>query len=458
MPTLFTHQQTTRDFILANPRALVLNEPGTGKTASVLTAYRTHRKEQHGGRCLVLCPKAIMEPAWVADCRTFTPDLTIAVAAAPSQHRRSAFRYGTDIVVMNHDGVKWLTDHTELLDGFDFLVIDESTAFKNRSAQRSKAVAKLREHFDHRVLMTGTPMPNGLIDIWHQAFLADDGEALGNHFYKFRQSTHDPVPVMAGVTKWEEKEGSRDAVADLLSHMVIRYRFEDCVDIPALHTTTRSIRLPSKLQRQYDTMLNEALLQIEESDQTVQALNAASLMGKLLQIASGAVYGNETQAHELDMTRYALIAELCAERSHSLVAFQWKHQREGLIRALEQAGIDNFAVIDGEHNQDTGELVERFQAGEYQVLLAQPASAGHGLTLTRARTVIWASPTWNAELYEQFNRRIYRTSQTGSTEVIRIAAADTVDERVYAGLDHKIEGQLDLLELLQSLAPTPKAA
>jgi len=445
-PTLFAHQQVTRDFILDVRRVLIFSDPGVGKTASALAAYAEHRA-QGGGRMLVLAPKAILEPAWVDDCRTFTPQLSIEPAYA--KNRAAPFKSNCDIVVTNHDAAKWLAKHPEFLQSFDTIVLDEITAYKNRQAQRSQAAAALAKHFDLRIGMTGTPFANGLLDVWHQAYLIDDGETLGTRFFAFRQVTHDPIPIGPNVNEWREKDGAREAVADMLADISIRYRFEDCVDIPANHTTTRSFELPPKLRRAYDDMLRRAMLKVENGE--IEAINAASEINKLLQIASGAVYDGNGEHHLLDTSRYDLIAELCAERPHTVVGFLWRHQRIGLIAALERAGISDYAILDGEHNRDHGEVVRNFQAGHYRVLLAHPQSAGHGLTLTRAATLIWASPTWNAEHFEQFNRRIYRTGQTQRTETILIQAGNTADERVYAKLRDKVEGQINLLGLLQDL-------
>lgn len=448
MPKLFAHQERTRDFILENANVLVFSDPGTGKTASVLAAIEKHRKENGGGRALVLAPKSILEAAWTADCRTFTPKLTIAAAYA--KNRIDAFRMGTDIVVTNHDAVTWLVKNKHILDEFDFLCIDESTAFKNKDSQRSKAIAALAPQFKIRVPMTGTPMPNGLIDVWHQAFLADLGTRLGTRFYAFRSVTHEPQTVAYDIQKWVEKDGARETVADILSDITIRYALRDCVDVPDnFIPPPREVPLSKALRKQYEDMLREAILQLEEGE--VEAINAVSLRTKLLQIASGTVYGPDGKAFLLDTARYELVAEMIAERDHSICAFLWKHQRNGIIEALKAVGITEVAVIDGETpDRERPQIVKDFQAGKYRALLAHPQSAGHGLTLTRAATCIWPSPTYNAEHYHQFNARIDRNGQKRETEIIRIQAQDTVESAVYAALETKTQGQIGLLELVKA--------
>lgn len=451
MPELFKHQREIADFTNDNHRALVFADPGTGKTAAVLTSIK-----ETGQRAIVFCPKSIMGPAWVEDCKKFTPDLTIDVAAAPAKNRERAFKSGADIVVINHDGAKWLMENQQFLGGFNFLVLDESTAFKNKDAARSRAIQRLAAHFDYRVAMTGTPMSNGLLDVWHQAYVIDDGEHLGARYYAFRAATHDPIPVTLDIKNWVPKDGALEAVADMLAPIALRYKLEDCLDMPEHQHYTRKVTLSKKLRAQYDEMEQSAVLAVENNE--VSAVNAASLMTKLLQIASGSIYG-EDNAYKLAPERYDLIAELVDERVHpTVVGFQWRHQRDGLVEALERHGIDNFAILDGEHNRNTTQLVDDFQAGKYRCLLAHPQAAGHGLTLTAAKTTIWASPTWNAELFEQLNRRIYRAGQTERTETIMIAAQDTVEEKVIAKLLGKTETQNSALDLLQSLTTSLNAA
>ena len=457
VPTLYAHQRHMRDFTLNQRRSLCFSDPGTGKTAAQLDAIRTHR-EQGGGRALVVCPKAIMGPAWANDAATFTPDLTVALATAPADNRRKAFRSGADIVVLNHDGATWLDKNLSLLEGFDFLVIDESTAFKNKNSQRSKAMARIAAHFDDvRTALTGTPRSNNLLDVWHQVYLIDDGEHLGSRYYAFRSATHEPIPVTMDIKKWVPKDGADEVVMDMIAPITIRYTMEECVDMPERQTTTRYVSLSRQLRKYYDEMEREALLELEEGE--VEAVHAASLMNKLQQIASGSVYDVSKSAFELNAERYELIASLCAERDHSLVAFQWRHQRDGVIHALERAGVDTYAVIDGEtKGRDIDDIVTRFQAGEYQTLLIHPQSAGHGLTLTRANTLIWASPTPNAELFEQANRRIYRTGQQRRTETIIIAGKDTVDERILDKLYGRVDAQASAFDLLHSLMPSRQQA
>lgn len=443
IPPAYKHQTATTDFIEQKKKVFVMSDCGTGKTRSCLDAI-----QRLGLKAIVLAPKTILEPAWKNDAATFTPGLRVSVAYA--HNRTEAFECDADVYVTNHDAAKWLNDNRWVLRGKQMLIIDESTAYKTPTAQRSKAMVKIAKFFNYVVLSSGTPMPQGLLDLWNQMFLIDQGERLGNSFFKFRYAVCESVQTGPSdrMVKWVEKEGARDAVSDLIADVTIRYTLEDCIDMPERIVNTIEYPLPAKTRNQYETMVNETLLELEEG--SVNATTAAVVLGKLMQIASGAVYESADKYHVLDTTRYDLIAELCVQRPHTLVLFNWRHQRDELIKALERAGIDQYAVIDGT-TKNTSEIVTDFQAGQYRVLLAHPKSVSHGLTLTRATTTIWSSPTYEAERFQQANYRIYRAGQKQRTEFLLIAAADTVDQQAYARLQNKINNQGSLLEIVKTL-------
>ena len=177
----FEHQKVTTDFINSNPRCLITSDPGTGKTRSVLDAIK-----DNGTRTLVLAPLSILESSWGDDIEKFTPDLTYVCAYA--KNREKAFLGTEDVVITNHDAVKWIAANADLLENFNTLVIDEFTAFKNKDSLRSKAALKIAKHFDNRIAMSGTPNSNTITDIWHPTLIVDDGERLGHRFYSFRSS------------------------------------------------------------------------------------------------------------------------------------------------------------------------------------------------------------------------------------------------------------------------------
>ena len=434
----FEHQTVTTDFISKNDRCLITSDPGTGKTRSVLDAIANRES-----RILVLAPLSILEASWGDDIEKFTPNLTYVVAYA--KNRAKAFAGTEQVVIANHDAVKWILKNSSVLDGFDTVVIDEFTAFKNKDSQRSKAMLKLSKNFSYRIAMSGTPNSNTILDIWHPTLIVDDGERLGHRFYSFRSAVC-TARFNGFANEWVDKDDAEEIVASLIGDINIRHELEACIDMPPQTTHTLSITLPAKIMKQYKQLSDDSVLYTGTA--TINAVHAGAKVKKLLQLCTGAVYDEHGGIQSVHPERYELVMQLVAERKHSLVAFNWKHEKHAMTALAEKQGI-SYATIDGDtppHKRK--EIVDRMQAGQLQVVFCHPQSAGHGLTMTKATAVIWASPTYNAEHYQQFNRRIYRAGQNERTEVIHIAARNTWEPDVYEKLQSKLRRMEDLLGIL----------
>ena len=452
IPPLFKHQGETVDFILPKPSAFCTSTPGTGKTRSLLEVHdRTPNKS------FIISPKTIMEAVWVEDAKTFYPNHKVEAFDRKHQkdpHYLRNLLDRNDAVVINHDAVtdllKW-TKSTHLLDDYDRLIIDEFTAYKNRTAIRSKAVTKLSDHFEYKTLMSGSPMPNGVLDIWHPAFILDGGLRLGYNFFDFRNAVCQPVQQGKYKTfiEWKEMPGAVEEVGHILRDITIRHELEDVIDMPERIYRTITLKMPNALRKQYETMKKTAVLELSQDDR-ISAVNAAVLGNKLLQIASGSLYGADGAIRKLHDDKYQIATQLVSERDHSLIFYQWRHQHHALSELLTKEKIP-FESINGDTPQDKrGEIVQDFQAGKYQTLLIQPAAAAHGLTLTRSTTSIWVSPTFNLEHFIQANYRDYRIGQKKRSEVIMLKYSDTLEGKVYSDLEHKITSQKRLLEILKS--------
>lgn len=445
---LFDHQKKSVAFMLKHERVLDASDPGTGKTRVQIELFAQRRKA--GGRCaLVIAPKSLLKSAWENDFAKFAPGLRCSVAQA--RNRKQAFAIPADVYITNVDATKWLAEQgPAFFARFDTLIIDELSMFKHHTAQRSKALNKIKGHFKFRYGLTGTPNSNGIADIWHQVFVLDDGEHLGRNFYKFRSMTQVPQQQgpSANMLKWIDREGAEEAVGEMIKDMTVRHKFEECFDIPANFETEVPFFMQDGHRTLYNNFKRDALVMLKSGDM-ISALNAAAVANKLLQIASGASYTGEDGKYALvNEDRYELIADLCEQRKHTVVFFHWKHQRDCLMKALEKRGL-TYACIDGSVNdQDRFEAVQDFQGGFYRVILAHPASAAHGITLTKGTTTIWASPTYNLEHWLQGNRRIYRAGQTQKTETISIIAKGTIEEIVQSRLADKNVKQINLLKLL----------
>ena len=445
IPKPFDHQKDTTDFILTNPRVLITSDPGTGKTRSVIDAFSKIQKEERS-RMLVLAPLSILEASWGQDIKKFAPHLTYSIAYA--KNRKAALEADTNICITNHDAAKWLADNAGLLDSFDTLCIDEFTAFKNKDSRRSKAMARIVSQFNRRIAMSGTPNSNTILDVWHPTYLVDDGERLGRRFYSFRSNVC-TSRFNGFANEWVDRTDATQIVGAALHDINIRYELEECITMPEQSYQTITVDLPPNIEAQYKELSEDSVLYTGTG--TINAIHAGAKVKKLLQLCTGAVYDNDGQVLSIHKDRYDLVMSLVEQRAHSLVAFNWQHERNYLVELAEKKKI-KYAIIDGTTPATKrADIVSRMQAGQIQVVFCHPQSAGHGLTMTCADTVIWASPTYNAEHYQQFNRRIYRAGQTKRTVVIHIAATNTWEEQVYEKLQGKLERMEDLLHILQKM-------
>ena len=388
----FKHQLASLKHGATTPLVLDLSDAGTGKTFVRIEKF-AKRRRKGGGCLLVIAPRSLLRSVWLNDFKKFAPDMKVSVANAAN--RVKAFQEKADVYVTNPDAAKWLAaQKPAFFKPFDEITIDESTVYKHHTSQRSKAVAKVVKHFEFRTLMTATPSTNSITDIWHQAYLLDGGRRLGNSFYAFRDSVCTPKQVGRDVrmVHWTDKEGAEEAVYTLLSDVVIRHRFEDCVDIPPNHQYAVEYEMTPKQLQVYTELAETQMLWLSGQNK-VTAINAAAVRTKLLQIASGAVYDGTGAYHVIDTARYELVLDLVEQRKHSLVVFQWKHQRDMLVQEAEKRGI-TYAVLDGtSSDRERDEIVQGYQAGVYRTIFGHPKTIAHGYTLTKGTATIWAGPT-----------------------------------------------------------------
>lgn len=445
----YAHQLQSIKHNESTTRVFDCSDCGTGKTLVRILGFAA-RRAAGGGALLVLAPRSLLRSVWVSDFQKSCPGLVCSVADA--SNREAAFKAVADVYITNHDATKWLsTKKAPFFARFSELVVDESTAYKHHTSFRSKALAKIAKHFEYRCCMTGTPNGNSITDVWHQMFILDEGQRLGKSFYAFRDSVCAPKQVgpNANAMKWTDKEGAEEAVYGLLSDIVIRHKFEDCVDIPPNHTYSVEYDLSPKQLKAYAELEATQILTLQK--QEILAINAAAVATKLLQVASGSVYGSEGKHVTVDTTRYELVLDLVEQRQHSFVLFLWKHQRDALVAEAQKRGV-SYAVLDGETSDaDRERLVTAYQAGMYQVIFGHPKTVAHGVTLTRGTATIWASPTYDLELFAQGSKRQHRIGQKQKTETIVIVAKGTIEEKVWEILEGKNKRMRNLLDLFGTL-------
>ena len=447
----FKHQTKSLKHAESTPVVFDCSDPGTGKTAVAIWIDQRLRTRRQIKKTLVIAPKSLLRSVWFNDFKKFAPATRVVVSVA-GKHE-AAFSQDADVYVTNIDAIKWLVKQPKtFFKNFDFLIVDESTAYKHSTSQRSKAAYKVSKHFKFKRLMTGTPNSNSITDVWHQLLLLDDGKRLGHSFYAFRNAVCTPIQRGRNVhaVEWVDKEGAEEAVFGLIADLVMRHRFEDCVDIPENHRYNISYQMTPRQRVKYTEMQEWAVMQLKDNE-TISAINAAAVTTKLLQIASGAVYSSSEAYHVVDTSRYELVLDLVEERQHSLVFFLWRHQRDSLVAEADKRGI-SYAVLDGSTREsEREEIVRLYQAGVYRTIFAHPKSAGHGLTLTRGTATIWASPTYDLEIFEQGSKRQHRMGQTQKTETIVVCAEDSIDEHAFQALMNKKVRMDNLLELFSTV-------
>jgi len=444
IPERWPHQEQTFQFYGRTPYMFDLSSPGSGKSRAAIDAFVEYANK----RALIIAPKSLLDSAWGDDIDKFQPDLRYSIAWA--KNRIDAFSTPADVYITNTDAAKWLAKRPKkFFDSFDTLIVDESSDFKHHTSQRSKALRKISKYFDRRALLTGTPTSRSITDIWHQALILDGGQRLGKSFVKFRDVVCKPEyvnPAQPNWVKWVDKPEARDSVAQILSDVTIRHKFEEVMpDVPGNTEHMVFYRPSAKLMALYEQLKEEAIVALK--DGTVNAVNAAVLRGKLLQLASGAVYGELGKVHTIDDGRVELVVDLVREREHSIVFYNWDHQRESLIKALEARKIAWAEIT--RHTRERNAIVRAYQAGEYQTLLMHPQTGAHGLTLTRGTATIWCSPTDRADLLVQGKHRVHRGSQTQETENVMVSAVGTIEKSVYQRTTDKRDAMVELMEMLE---------
>lgn len=354
-------------------------------------------------RVLVIAPKRVAEDTWSREHRKWDhlKDLRISLVTGTAAQRRKALQADADIYVIGRDNVFWLTEILPKWD-FDMVVIDELSSFKSNQAKRFKALRRVLPASRRVVGLTGTPSPNSLMDLWAELYLLDRGERLGKTIGCYREEYFRPGKSDGHVIyTWEPRKGAREKIEKLISDICVSMSAEDYLQLPERIDVEVPVSLSLQERALYDRMEREQILTLED-DQTVVALNAASVMGKLLQMANGAVYtesGEAIRIHEAKLDALEEIVDTAGEPV--LVFYSYKHDKaaiEGRIKGVREI-------------QSAKDIAD-WNDGKIRVLLAHPASVGYGLNLQDGgHVIVWYGLTWSLELYQQANARLYRQGQ-----------------------------------------------
>lgn len=415
---------------------------GQGKTVITLMALKDLLYDYVSiSRVLVIAPKKVAEDTWQAEGRKWDSfrGLRFSTVMGTPKERRMALAADADIYVINRENVKWLCELYKYRLPFDALVVDESTSFKNPQAVRFKALKKCLGRFKKRIILTGTPRPNTLMDLWAQLYLLDGGERLGKTITAYRREYFVPEKQYQGIVysyKCRNKACEK-AIYDKIRDICFTLK-EGYKEIPSENNFIY-VQLPERAKKNYIQMMKEQVLSL--GDEEITALSAAAVSNKLLQMANGAIYTEDGGYKEIHDAKLEALEEIYEANKPLLVFYSYKSDLERIRKKFPEA-----------HTLDTAEDVNAWNRGEIPLLLAHPASAGYGLNLQDGgSTIVWFGLTWSLEQYQQANARLKRQGQKNQVIIHHLIARGTIDEQVMKAIKNKAEGQAAMMEAVRML-------
>ena len=443
------YQQYAISYIETHPVAAVLLDMGLGKTSITLTALNDllfDSFEVH--KIIVIGPLRVSRHTWPAEIEKWDhlKGLKYSVAVGTESERLSALQKQADIYVINRENVQWLISESGIPFDFDMVVIDELSSFKNHQTKRFRALMKVRPKVKRIVGLTGTPSSNGLMDLWAEFRLLDMGERLGRFIGQYRTSYFRPDKQNGQVVfSYKPLPGAEKQIYGKISDITISMKSTDHLQMPELVSSRYTVYLSEKEDSRYADLKKDLVLQLPDGD--ITAANAASLSGKLSQMANGAIYtdtGETVAIHERKLDALEDIIE-AANGKPVLVAYWFRHDLERITERLHKLKIPCSKL-------DTDGSIRKWNAGEIPVALIHPASAGHGLNLqSGGNTLVWFGLTWSLELYQQTVARLWRQGQQSKTVVVQhIITKGTIDERIMKALSEKDTTQAALIDAVKA--------
>ena len=448
--TPHAYQSRAVDFIVDHRYCALFVDMGLGKTVVTLTALQQLSDEYlEIDRTLVIAPKSVARNTWPSELSKWDhlSGLSMSLVMGSTAKRLKALEAEADIYVVNRDNVKWLVDYCDRQLKrwpFDTVVVDESSSFKNPQSRRFKALRKMCPWIRRMILLTGTPSPNGLMDLWAQVNLLDYGQRLGRTLTMYRQKYFRPGRNNGHVVyEWIPRAGAREQITEAISDICLSLQAKDYLEMPDLIEAGTVIALDDSEMKGYRKFEKEQLLQVDEA--IIEAVTAAALSNKLLQYAGGAIYDTESEWHEVGTSKLEALSDLLESTDEPvLVFYAYRHEMARIMAA--------FADLAPVHFQGEPEILGRWNAGEIRLLLCHPASVAYGLNMQQGgRTIVWYSLTWNLELYQQANARLYRQGQSKPVLLYHLIAKGTLDERVMDALRGKGDCQTALLQRINEL-------
>lgn len=435
------YQEYAKEFVVNQNVSALFLDCGLGKTVITLTAIWELLLDYFEVRkVLVIAPLRVARDTWPAELHKWEhlKGIEMSAVLGSERERVAALNRRADVYVINRENVEWLAGYGKW--DFDMVVIDELSSFKSHKAKRFKALKRVRPMVKRIVGLTGTPAPNGLIDLWAEIGLLDMGQRLGRFIGGYRERFFVPDKRSREmVFSYKPRDGAEEAIYGLISDICISMKAADYLEMPECIYNRVEVAMNEKEKKLYQQLERDMLIPFEDSD--IDAVNAAGLSNKLMQMANGAVYDENKAVKHIHDRKLEALEDLveAANGKAVLIAYWYKHDLERIKECV------------GAVELNTAEDMRRWNAGEISVAVIHPASAGHGLNLQAGgSTLIWFGLTWSLELYQQMNARLWRQGQKETVVIHHLIAIGTLDERVMEALEKKDCGQSALVDAVKA--------
>ena len=442
---LHPYQEKAVQFVKDNKKAALWIDMGLGKTVSTLTALAELKRDNQISKTLIVAPLRVATHTWPTEIATWSHiDMRYTVIAGKSAAKRSeALDKDTDLHIINRENIPWLVEQFGQRWPYDCVVIDESSSFKSHTSKRWKSMRKVIGKIRRMIQLTGTPAPNALLELWPQMYLLDKGERLENSRGKFLSK----YCTLVGNPQWNQwavKPDRADAIHKAVADVVLRMKADDYINLPERIDINVPVVLPPKARKTYEDMKRDFLVAYDGGE--ILSVNAAVQINKLLQISNGNLYTEDGDFLNIHSAKLDALREIVDSTNEPLlVAYSYKSDLEILMREFPDA-----VVIDNDNA-----VLDRWNNGDIPILLAHPASAGHGLNLQKGGSlIVWYGLSWSLELYQQFNARLHRQGQTKPVRVLHILAENTADNAVLTVLAEKEGVQDKLLRVVEHINTT----
>lgn len=444
------YQLTAINHVINVPKCGLFLDMGLGKTVSTLTAIKELKYNRFQvNKVLIIALKKVAEGTWSKekDKWNHTKDFRVSLVLGSQQKRIKALSVNADLYIINRENIPWLVDYLRNDWYFDTVVIDESSSFKNSRSKRFKALKMVLPKINRLIELTGTPSPNGVEDLWAQIYLLDQGTRLEKYITHFRAKYMEPNKRnRSQIFDYKIKDGVYDSIINKISDICISMKSEDYLELPDLSYNEIPVILNDKARRDYDKMERDFVLELEDAEGEITAVNAAALSNKLLQISNGAVYvssGIYAEVHDAKIEAFLELVERLQGKS-LLVFYNFQHDRDRIKKAL---GKSDLVVKELKTTQDEDD----WNAGKIDILLTHPASAAYGLNLQEGGNhVCWFGLSWNLEHYQQANKRLHRQGQKEKVIIHHLITQGTRDEDVMRALDNKAGVQEEIMQSLKA--------